>query len=403
MEKCDLLKKPLAVKAVTLDGVTRRYSQEAFEALRQIPSRQEELLEHCPEAAHHAEFVRNAIRSGMVINLVQKPKIPTQLQLGLKLAFQNDLSDPAAAEGCVEYGDSDGRVFFTDYAAGTFRELRSTLGLDEAHFQRALSCSAEYRMKMTEGLSYCNFYFMDDPSFMLKEIHPEEAEQLKTMLPDMVQHFKDNPNSTMVREIALFKLTWHSTADGVASVREEYLICMANLFCTDIGMHKKYDLKGSREGRVVSAQELEDGKNGNFTLRDYAFEELEGTIDLGPQMATKYKEQLWRDVEFLKDHNIMDYSLLVGVHERNLPPKKCTATDYQHNKTIFEVERGGIPSADGTKIYFLGLVDNLTGFVTKKAWEHVFKSCLFHPDNISSVPPPVYMERFKKAHEERIQ
>ena len=54
---------------------------------------------------------------------------------------------------------------------------------------------------------------------MLKEIHPEEAEQLKTMLPDMVQHFKDNPNSTMVREIALFKLTWHSTADGVASVR----------------------------------------------------------------------------------------------------------------------------------------------------------------------------------------
>ena len=54
---------------------------------------------------------------------------------------------------------------------------------------------------------------------MLKEIHPEEAEQLKTMLPDMVQHFKENPNSTMVREIALFKLTWHSTADGVASVR----------------------------------------------------------------------------------------------------------------------------------------------------------------------------------------
>ena len=57
---------------------------------------------------------------------------------------------------------------------------------------------------------------------MLKEIHPEEAEQLKTMLPDMVQHFKDNPNSTMVREIALFKLTWHSTADGVASVRVTY-------------------------------------------------------------------------------------------------------------------------------------------------------------------------------------
>merc|ERR1711988_2060377 len=101
----------------------------------------------------HAEFVRAALRGGVVTNLVQKPKVQTQLQLGLKLAFQNDLSDPAAASGSIEYGDSDGRVFFTDYAPGTFKQLRASIGLDESHFQRALSCSGEYRIKMTEGLS----------------------------------------------------------------------------------------------------------------------------------------------------------------------------------------------------------------------------------------------------------
>jgi len=407
LQKCELLKNPLAVKAVTLEGVTHSYSQEAFEALRQIPSRQEELLANLPEAASHIEFVQAALRNGVVTNLEQKPKVPVQLQLGLKLAFQNDLSELEQAsnlpETCVEYGDSDGRVFFTDYAPWTFREIRRVCGLDEEHFQRALSCSAEYRIKATEGLSYCNFYFVDDPCFMLKEIHPAEADQLRGMLSDMLQYFSENPNSTMVRCVGLYKLTWHSTVNGVASVSEEWMICMANLFSTDVCMHNKYDLKGSREGRCVAPEELAQGKEGRFTLRDYAFEEIEQVINIGPDMAAKFLSQLQKDVQLLCDNNVMDYSLLVGVHHRNGPARKCTPTEYQHTNTIFEVEKGGIPSACGKKIYFIGLVDNLTGYTAKKDWETVFKSCLYDPAEISSVPPSVYMERFMRVATERIR
>ena len=32
--------------------------------------------------------------------------------------FQKDLSEEGTYEGCVQYGDSDGRVFFSDYAPG---------------------------------------------------------------------------------------------------------------------------------------------------------------------------------------------------------------------------------------------------------------------------------------------
>eukprot|EP00658_Telonema_sp_P-2_P059275 TRINITY_DN4808_c0_g1_i13.p1 TRINITY_DN4808_c0_g1~~TRINITY_DN4808_c0_g1_i13.p1 ORF type:complete len:344 (+),score=72.49 TRINITY_DN4808_c0_g1_i13:92-1123(+) len=318
----------------------------------------------------------------------------------------NDESDDA--DSCVQYGDSEGRVFFSDYAPATFKKLRKVCGMDEEHFQRALSCSGEYRMKLTEGLSYCNFYFLDDPSFMLKEVHPAEADKMIEMLPAMLLHLSHNPNSVMVRCVGLYKLSWHTTQNGVSSTRDEWVLCMANLFSTNLRFHQKYDLKGSREGRCVTAEELQMGTQGDFTLRDYAFEELESVIEIGPDMSSRFLEQLERDVQFLCSQNVMDYSLLVGVHHRengaeeNVQSSKLAA-EYAHVKSVFEVENGGIPSADGTKIYFVGLVDTLTSYTAKKGWETVFKSCLFDPAQISSVEPPVYMERFMTCARERIK
>ena len=110
--------------------------------------------------------------------------------------------------------------------------------------------------------------------------------------------------------------------------------------------------QGSREGRCVAPEELAQGKEGRFTLRDYAFEEIEQVINIGPDMAAKFLSQLQKDVQLLCDNNVMDYSLLVGVHHRNGPARKCTPTEYQHTNTIFEVEKGGIPSACGKKVTF---------------------------------------------------
>ncbi len=90
----------------------------------------------------------------------------------------------------------------------------------------------------------------------------------------------------------------------------------------------------------------------------------------------------------------MDYSLLIGINERDNPNQEGKSTIYKHRASKFEVERGGIPSADGKKVYFVGLVDNLTEFTQKKYWENCFKSCFFKPDEISSVNPEKYRERF---------
>ena len=46
------------------------------------------------------------------------------------------------------------------------------------------------------------------------------------------------------------------------------------------------------------------------------------------------------------------------------------------------------------QVYFVGLVDNLCQFSQKKYWEMCFKSCIFVTENISSVPPDQYRQRF---------
>ena len=51
-------------------------------------------------------------------------------------------------------------------------------------------------------------------------------------------------------------------------------------------------------------------------------------------------------------------------------------------------------SADGTEIYFMGIIDTLTNFGKKKKIENTFKSIVQNSRTISCVPPYQYGERF---------
>jgi hypothetical protein len=64
--------------------------------------------------------------------------------------------------GCqAEFCDPQGLLYFADYAPKAFRKLRQSIGIDEEEYYKALCCSTEYRQKLTEGKSYCSFYFVD--------------------------------------------------------------------------------------------------------------------------------------------------------------------------------------------------------------------------------------------------
>ena len=99
---------------------------------------------------------------------------------------------------------------------------------------------------------------------------------------------------------------------------------MDNIFSTNKEIHIRYDLKGS----IIGRRELSEERNKDFKFdrAAYALKEIDQEdhkkhILIGDK-KDKIMNQMKNDNEFLKKNNIIDYSLLVGIHinyiEKNL-------------------------------------------------------------------------------------
>jgi 1-phosphatidylinositol-4-phosphate 5-kinase len=87
---------------------------------------------------------------------------------------------------------------------------------------------------------------------------------------------------------------------------------MNNLFPPHKDVHETYDLKGSTVGREYPEDLAE--KNPRATLKDLNWINRGKSLELGPEKRALLTEQLRRDSELLKELNVMDYSLLIGIH-----------------------------------------------------------------------------------------
>ena len=99
---------------------------------------------------------------------------------------------------------------------------------------------------------------------------------------------------------------------------------MDNLFSTNKEIHIIYDLKGS----IIGRRELSEESNKDFkfdraayAVKDLDLEDQKKHFLIGDK-KDKIMNQMKNDTEFLKKNNIIDYSLLVGIHinyiEKNL-------------------------------------------------------------------------------------
>ena len=95
---------------------------------------------------------------------------------------------------------------------------------------------------------------------------------------------------------------------------------MNNLLPTSIKLHEKYDLKGSTYKRKANKYEKE---KGSPTYKDLDFMGFhpEG-ISLEQETYNALMKTLQRDCRVLESFKIMDYSLLVGVHNLDLAAKE---------------------------------------------------------------------------------
>lgn len=185
-----------------------------------------------------------------------------------------------------------------------FRHLRAHFKLDPADYLMSLTSKYILSELGSPGKSGSFFYFSRDYKYIIKTIHHAEHKTLRKMMRDYYSHVLDNPNTLLSQFYGLHRVK-------VAFGRKIHFLVMNNLFPPHRDIHETFDLKGSTVGRDYK----DDGKKTKPTLKDLNWLRMNKHLEFGPEKQSPFLEQLRRDVKFLQKHNIMDYSLLVGIHD----------------------------------------------------------------------------------------
>ncbi|TKA74854.1 hypothetical protein B0A55_05327 [Friedmanniomyces simplex] len=339
---------------------------------------------------------------------------------------------------------------FKDYAPWVFRHIRTSFRIDPSEY--LVSLTAKYILSElgSPGKSGSFFYFSRDYKYIIKTIHHAEHKFLRRVLKDYYLHVRDNPNTLLSQFYGLHRVK-------LPYQKKVHFVIMNNLFPPHRDIHRTFDLKGSTIGRDFREEELE--KNPRATMKDLNWLRRNLHLEFGPTKKDTFVAQMQKDVALLERLKIMDYSLLVGIHDLergnddNLRDKtlhvfqpggekteepqmgslartpskmesqkrarelRATVTrekpvplamtadkmpDESHRKDFyFYADDGGFQATHeddrpGDEIYYLGIIDCLTRYNYIKKAEHFWKGMGGHESQISPIPPDRYGERFVK-------
>jgi len=260
-----------------------------------------------------------------------------------------------------------------------YSEIRFISGFNAEEYYNSLEPSAFLTIalenqKFSEGRSGAFFVFAPNQRYIIKTISKTEYQSLANLTPKYYKHLKTYPESLLMRILGGYKIELFHTSI--------YVIVMDNIFC-GLSIKESYDLKGSwveRYGDIGSTVKKD------LDLKDNVFE-------IGNPVADQILTQLKHDAELLCNHNIIDYSLLVGLHfvdEKKIAVKNALKIQLSSDKRI---------------IFVFGVIDILQSWNMSKKTEHFIKTYLLckDKDGISIVPPPIYMKRFCTSLSTKIQ
>ncbi|XP_037043544.1 phosphatidylinositol 4-phosphate 5-kinase type-1 alpha isoform X12 [Bradysia coprophila] len=203
---------------------------------------------------------------------------------------------------------------FKIYAPIAFRYFRDLFGIQPDDFMMSM-CSSPLRELSNPGASGSIFYLTDDDEFIIKTVQHKEGEFLQKLLPGYYMNLNQNPRTLLPKFFGLYCFQCNSK-----NIR---LIVMNNLLPSYVKMHLKYDLKGSTYKR--KANKTERSKKSP-TYKDLDFmEQHPNGIFLEADTYNALVKTIQRDCRVLESFKIMDYSLLVGVHNLDLAFKEKQA------------------------------------------------------------------------------
>ncbi|KAM9761153.1 phosphatidylinositol 5-phosphate 4-kinase type-2 gamma isoform 3-T5 [Dama dama] len=275
---------------------------------------------------------------------------------------------------------------FKEYCPQVFRNLRDRFGIDDQDYLVSLTRSPPTESEGSDG----RFLISYDRTLVIKEVSSEDIADMHSNLSNYHQYIVKCHGSTLLPQfLGMYRVSVDS--------EDSYMLVMRNMFSHRLPVHRKYDLKGSLVSREASDKE-----------------------------------------KFLVQLKIMDYSLLLGIHDiiRGSEPEEdgpvreeesegdgdCGLTGppapvgsygtspegiggYIHSHRPlgpgeFEsfIDVYAIRSAEGApqkEVYFMGLIDILTQYDAKKKAAHAAKTVKHGAGaEISTVHPEQYAKRF---------
>ncbi|XP_074430588.1 phosphatidylinositol 5-phosphate 4-kinase type-2 alpha isoform X6 [Larus michahellis] len=257
---------------------------------------------------------------------------------------------------------------FKEYCPMVFRNLRERFGIDDQDFQNSLTRSAPLAND-SQARSGARFHTSYDKRYIIKTITSEDVAEMHNILKKYHQFIVECHGNTLLPQfLGMYRLT----VDGV----EVYMIVTRNVFSHRLSVYRKYDLK------------------------------------------------------FLAQLKLMDYSLLVGIHDVERAEQEeveCEENDGEEEGESDGTHPIGTPpdspgntlnsslplapgefdpaidvygiksheNAPRKEVYFMAIIDILTHYDAKKKAAHAAKTVKHGAGaEISTVNPEQYSKRF---------
>ncbi|XP_048866675.1 phosphatidylinositol 5-phosphate 4-kinase type-2 alpha isoform X1 [Brienomyrus brachyistius] len=341
---------------------------------------------------------------------------------------------------------------FKEYCPLVFRNLRERFSIDDQDFQNSLTRSAPIPSD-AQGRSGARFHTSYDKRYVIKIITSEDVAEMHNILKKYHQFIVECHGNTLLPQfLGMYRLT----VDG----DETYMIVTRNIFSHRLSVYKKYDLKGSTVAREASdkekpprppeeaapaksrmSQKLQTIRIATRfycaikhtkelpTYKDNDFINDGQKIYIDEDNKKMFLDKLKKDVEFLAQMKLMDYSLLVGIHDVERAEQEEVESEDNDGEDEGESDGGAVgtppdsPSntLDSTKplgpgefdptidvyaikshdnsprkeVYFMAVIDILTHYDAKKKAAHAAKTVKHGAGaEISTVNPEQYSKRF---------
>ncbi|XP_077390560.1 phosphatidylinositol 4-phosphate 5-kinase type-1 gamma isoform X4 [Festucalex cinctus] len=306
---------------------------------------------------------------------------------------------------------------FKTYAPVAFRYFRELFGIRPDDYLYSL-CNEPLIELSNPGASGSVFYLTKDDEFIIKTVMHKEAEFLQKLLPGYYMNLNQNPRTLLPKFFGLY-----CVQSGGKNIR---VVVMNNVLPRVVRMHLKYDLKGSTYKRRASKKEREKARP---TFKDLDFmQDLQDGLMLDQDTYNALVKTLQRDCLVLESFKIMDYSLLLGVHnmdqaerERQMEGSQGSSDEKRplaQQKALYstamesiqggaacggsidtEDTMGGIPAVNGKGerlLLYIGIIDILQSYRLIKKLEHTWKALVHDGDTVSVHRPGFYADRFFK-------